>query len=233
AIFPEGSEITIESLANKGSVSGVQKEYIEAANAEISKAVLVQTLTTEIGDKGSWAAAKAHNLVRGDLAAADRRRICQTFDRLSAVWTLYNFSAEAVPPRFEFVKDEDLQKERAERDKDLYAIGWQPGKSCIAREYEIPEEDFDLKHESGAEGVPPRTARCSTCGCNTKTNIFHFAPNESGLPFSSNVFVCMLPPARNAARRARRTESRRAADCGSPLRIQGTRGLFKENNRLN
>jgi phage gp29-like protein len=123
AVFPDGSEIKIESLANKGSVSSVHKEYIEAANAEISKAVLGQTLTTEIGDKGSYAAAKAHNLVRGDLAAADRHRICQTFNRLSAVWTLYNFGAEAAPPKFEFVKDEDLQKERAERDKDLYAIG--------------------------------------------------------------------------------------------------------------
>jgi phage gp29-like protein len=35
AIAPEGSEITIESLANKGSVSTAHSEYIEAANKEI------------------------------------------------------------------------------------------------------------------------------------------------------------------------------------------------------
>jgi phage gp29-like protein len=35
AIAPEGSEITIESLASKGSVSTVHSEYIEAANKEI------------------------------------------------------------------------------------------------------------------------------------------------------------------------------------------------------
>jgi phage gp29-like protein len=69
AIAPEGSEITIESLANKGSVSTVHSEYIEAANKEISKAVLGQTLTTDIGKAGSCAAAQAHNLVREDLAA--------------------------------------------------------------------------------------------------------------------------------------------------------------------
>jgi phage gp29-like protein len=177
AIFPEGSEITIESLANKGSVNSVHKEYIEAANAEISKAVLGQTLTTEIGDKGSYAAAQAHNMVRGDLAAADRYRICQTFNRLSAVWTLYNFGADVAPPRFEFVKDEDLQKDRAGRDKELYAFGWRPRKSYITREYGIPEEDFDLQHESGAEtetepSAAPHAADGSTCGCNTKTNIF-------------------------------------------------------------
>ena len=42
------------------------------ANAEISKAVLGQTLTTEIGERGSYAAAQAHNEVREHLAAADR-----------------------------------------------------------------------------------------------------------------------------------------------------------------
>jgi phage gp29-like protein len=177
AIFPEDSEITIESLANKGSVNGVYKQYIEAANAEISKTVLGQTLTTEIGDRGSYAAAKAHNMVREDLASADRRRICQMFNRLLAVWTLYNFGSDVTPPRFEFVKDEDLQKERAERDKDLYAVGWRPRKSYITREYEIPEEDFDTERESATEAGPPaapRAARHSACGCggSTKTNIF-------------------------------------------------------------
>lgn len=144
AIAPEGSEITIEALANKGSVSNVHAEYIAMANSEISKAVLGQTLTTEIGDKGSYAASKTHNMVREDLAAADRRRIAAAFNRLASVFTFYNFGAEVVPPVFSFVKDEDLQPARAKRDVDLYALGWRPKKSYIAREYGMQEEDFDL-----------------------------------------------------------------------------------------
>jgi phage gp29-like protein len=144
AIIPEGSDVHIEALANKGSVSNIHAEYIAAANAEISKAVLGQTLTTEIGDKGSYAAAKAHNLVREDLASADRHRICAAFNRLAAVYTLYNFGESVTPPQFEFVKDEDLQLERVERDVKLYGVGWRPKKTYIAREYGIPEEDFDL-----------------------------------------------------------------------------------------
>jgi hypothetical protein len=147
AIAPEGAEITIESLANKGSVSNVHAEYIEAANKEISKAVLGQTLTTDIGSKGSYAAAQAHNLVRQDLAAADRRRISACFNRLAAVWTYYNYGADVLPPVFEFVKDEDLQQERAERDTKLYALGWRPKKAYIEREYDIPQEDFEIAHE--------------------------------------------------------------------------------------
>ncbi|MHB9292673.1 hypothetical protein Holit_01775 [Hollandina sp. SP2] len=166
AIAPSESEITIDSLANKGSVSTVHKEYIEASNKEISKAVLGQTLTTDIGSAGSYAAAQAHNLVRQDLAAADRRRISTCFNRLAAVWTFYNYGADVLPPSFEFIKDEDLQKDRVERDVKLYTIGWRPKKTYIQREYEIPEEDFDIV-ESAAQGMQNRAAarRFSSCPC--------------------------------------------------------------------
>ena len=172
AIAPEGAEITIEALANKGSVNSVHKEYIEAANAEISKAVLGQTLTTEIGGKGSYAAAQAHNLVRGDLAAADRKRIGAAFNRLAAVWTRYNYGPGVAPPRFEFVRDEDLQEKRAARDRRLYAIGWRPKKSYITREYEIPEDDFDMAESAPGQQVfgMPRSGPC--CSSHTKTGLF-------------------------------------------------------------
>ena len=144
AITQEGSEINIISAGDKGGSTNVHAEYIKLANAEISKAVLGETLTTEIGDKGSYAAAKAHNLVREDMATADRRRISAAFNRLSSVYTFYNFGAEVAAPKFEFVRDEDLQQDRAKRDKEIYGIGWRPRKSYITREYGIPEEDYDL-----------------------------------------------------------------------------------------
>jgi len=171
AIAPEGAEITIESLANKGSVSNVHAEYIEAANKEISKAVLGQTLTTDIGSKGSYAAAQAHNLVRQDLAAADRRRISACFNRLAAVWTYYNYGADVLPPVFEFVKDEDLQQERAERDTKLYALGWRPKKAYIEREYDIPQEDFEIAHEGEQKDFSFHTGGQTSClcGCGTHT----------------------------------------------------------------
>ena len=150
AIAPEGSDITIQSVGNKGGLSGAHAGYIAAANAEISKAVLGQTLTTEIGDKGSYAAAQAHNLVREDLAAADRRRAAKLFSRLAGAYTAYNFGRDVVPPMFSFVKDEDLQYERAERDQKLHAMGWRPKKRYIASRYGMSEDDFDLAADSPA-----------------------------------------------------------------------------------
>ena len=164
AIVPEGAEISIQELKNKGGANAVHKEYIEAANAEVSKAVLGQTLTTEIGKNGSYAAAQAHNLVREDLAASDRRRVSECFNQLAAVWCAYNFGVDVAPPKLEFVKDEDLQAPRAERDVKLYAIGWRPKKSYITREYEIPEEDFELNHDGG-ETEAPHAAHSLLCGC--------------------------------------------------------------------
>jgi phage gp29-like protein len=188
AIIPEGSDVHIEALANKGSVSNVHAEYISAANSELSKAVLGQTLTTEIGEKGSYAAAKAHNLVREDLAAADRLRICAAFNRLAAVYTLYNFGEGVIPPKFEFVQDEDLQLERVERDVELYSMGWRPTKTYITREYGIPEEDFDLfdgaVKDAGFNSPEPvshfnQPVPC-TCCHNDKPSLFDFVARLSG-----------------------------------------------------
>lgn len=168
AIAPADSEITIESLANKGSVSSVHGEYIEASNKEMSKAVLGQTLTTDIGTAGSYAAAQAHNLVREDLAASDRRRISSLFNQLASVWTFFNYGENVEAPLFEFVKDEDLQKDRAERDTKLYSFGWRPKKSYIEREYGIPEEDFDIVETALNEKAfknSPQSFSSSLCRC--------------------------------------------------------------------
>jgi phage gp29-like protein len=180
AIVPEGSEITIASAADKNGSSEIHTNYIKMANAEISKAVLGQTLTTEIGDVGSYAAAQAHNEVRRELAAADRRRISAAFNRLAAVYTFYNFGSETAPPLFTFVEDEDLQTGRAERDIKLHQIGWRPKKSYVAREYGIPEEDFDLRESSGeapGSGFSRRgkhPADCP-CGCREPRSFFERA----------------------------------------------------------
>jgi len=172
AVAPEGSEITITSAADKRGGSDVHSAYIQMANNEISKAVLGQTLTTEIGERGSYAAATAHNLVREDIAAADRRRISAAFNRLAAVYTFYNFGADVAPPTFQFVKDEDLQTPRAERDVKLHQLGWRPKKEYFIREYGMQEEDFDLREEeSGGDSFPgfkqniPEQKHSANCPC--------------------------------------------------------------------
>jgi phage gp29-like protein len=152
AAVPEGTKLSINSVADKRGGSDVHQSYIEMMNKEISKAVLGQTLTTEIGDAGSYAASKTHNEVRENIAAADRRRISEAFNLLAGWYTLYNFGGNAPVPRFEYVKDEDLQTERADRDGKLYQQGWRPKKEYFIREYGMQEEDFDVAEAPSGGG---------------------------------------------------------------------------------
>jgi len=188
AIAPEGSEITIEGAEGKAASSSVYAEYITMANSEISKAVLGQTLTTEIGKTGSYAAAQTHNQVRDDLAAADRRRVASAFNRLAAVFTLYNYGPGVEPPAFVFAEDEDLQDDRAERDTKLFALGFRPKKSYIAREYGIPEDDFDLVNPGEPQAafsrapsaLIPESEHLEDCGCGCQDGTAPPLPVASG-----------------------------------------------------
>ncbi len=123
----------------------------------------------EIGDKGSYAASMTQKWsgIWPPQTVAGRGR----FNRLASVFTFYNFGAEVVPPVFSFVKDEDLQPARAKRDVDLYSIGWRPKKSYIAREYGIPEDDFDLASakpagfKRAASALIPEREHPEDCSC--------------------------------------------------------------------
>jgi phage gp29-like protein len=202
AVVPEGTEVTIASAADKGGSSAVHAAYIQMANAEISKAVLGQTLTTEIGDKGSYAAAQTHNEVREHLAAADRRRISAAFNRLASAYTFYNFGGDAAPPLFTFVEDEDLQMDKAERDVMVHQMGYGFSKEYISRVYGIPEEDLIAREASGEPSGndtlpgfsrPENHPADCPCGCREP---------EPGL--FKNIAALFAPKAEKAARKDER-----------------------------
>jgi hypothetical protein len=60
----------LKKLASE-SLDSAREKLIDKMNAEISKAILGQTLTTEIGATGSYAASNTHMAVRQDIIDAD------------------------------------------------------------------------------------------------------------------------------------------------------------------
>lgn len=143
-IAEDGTRIEIKEAASKGSSGGVHEQYIAGANAEISKAILGQTLTTEIGDNGSYAAARTHNEVRQDLARRDRARCAAAFSEVFALLTRFNLGEDVATPQFQYQAPEDLKADRAERDEKLYAVGWRPNAEYISEHYSIPTEQFGI-----------------------------------------------------------------------------------------
>lgn len=98
-------------------------ERIEAAlNRRIQRVILGQTLTSDVGDKGSYAAAKVHDQVRQEKRAADIRMVSTTMQRIvDSVWVLNRFAGES--PRFVLGQVAGIETERANRDAVLANAG--------------------------------------------------------------------------------------------------------------
>lgn len=81
AIIPESMQIEFTEARQGGSAELYQK-FCEYLDAQVSKAVLGQTLTTEMTHSGgSRAAAEVHQAVRADILNADARRLAATLVR--------------------------------------------------------------------------------------------------------------------------------------------------------
>lgn len=78
-IISKNTEIEfIEAVKGSGKSDNPYLAMAEFCDKAMSKALLGQTLTADVGDKGSYAAAKTHNEVRQDLAQADTRAVAVT-----------------------------------------------------------------------------------------------------------------------------------------------------------
>jgi hypothetical protein len=131
---------------------------IKVCNGEISKAILGQTLTTEISYRGSYAASETHQEVRQDLLDMDQRMVAGAFNLLFQWITVLNLPG-ANSPSFEWYQEEDLQRERPERDALLSKIDGGPrfSQGYWVRTYNLEEQDIidREKPDKGKAKVDP------------------------------------------------------------------------------
>lgn len=142
-IISKNTEIEfVESL--KGKATGdLYKALAEFANREMSKAVLGQTLSAEVGDKGSYAAAKTHNDVRLDLVKADSRALAATVrHQLIRPIVGFNFGWDTPLPLYEapWEEEEDLNQ-KSEWVGNLLDRGVKMPVSFVRSEFNIPEPE--------------------------------------------------------------------------------------------
>ncbi len=130
----------VESV--KGKASGdLYQALAKFANREMSKALLGQTLTAEVGDKGSYAASKTHNEVRRDLLLADARALAATI-RTQLIRPLvgFNFGWDAPVPLYEASLEEpDDLSQTAEWITSLLDRNVTMPLAFIRRKFGIPE----------------------------------------------------------------------------------------------
>ena len=145
-------ESTIEILESKNSSSGeVYEKLIDKMNSEISKAILGQTLTTEIGSAGSYAASNTHMSVRKDIIDADKKLVEKTLNQLIQWIYEINFSPQQDIPTFEMYEEEDVDLTLSQRDKILSETGIKFTKEYFKKTYGFDDEDFEIQGEASVK----------------------------------------------------------------------------------
>jgi phage gp29-like protein len=119
-VAPEDIDIKLHEATRSSSVS-LYKELIRYCNAEISKALLSQTLTTEL-DMGSYAASQTHFKVRKEVIQADIRLVERTMNEVIKYIMELNFN-ENISPVFKIKQNDSDNLERVERDVKIAQTG--------------------------------------------------------------------------------------------------------------
>lgn len=128
------------------SATGAFDALDAAICRRVQKLILGQTLTTDVGSSGSYAAAKVHDNVRADKRRADLRRIAESVQQVINALTLLNF-AGTEPPRLIIEDEVGIEAERATRDATLV----QAGILELTEDYLLRVYDYD----DGDIIVPP------------------------------------------------------------------------------
>lgn len=145
---------SVEAIGAAGDGAAFERFEI-AVTKRIQKVILGQTLTTDIGKTGSYAAAAVHNNVRDDRKKADINLVAGTVQHL--VDALVDLNDLAYDERPTFVLDDGagLQTERAERDATLANAGIvRFTDDYLMRAYEFEEGDFEVPEPPSAGRLP-------------------------------------------------------------------------------
>lgn len=155
-VISKSTEIEfIESV--KTTSADLYDRLVEFCNREMSKAVLGQTLTTEVGKTGSFAASKTHDGVRHDLVEADSEALAETLRRdLIRPIVLFNFGYTNRLPWLKFHHElpEDLEK-AANTYETLVRMGLPIAAEHVYQKFGIPAPEPGQKILIPPGAMPP------------------------------------------------------------------------------
>lgn len=145
-----------ENISAVTNAQAGEFEKLESAlGRRIQKLILGQTLTSEVGNTGSYAAAQVHNNVRDDKRRADIRMVSGAVQMVcDALWRLNGLPGKA--PTFVMADDAGLQAARGDRDAKvvpaMIATGVRPTMQYWIEAYDWEPEQLE---EIPAPSVSP------------------------------------------------------------------------------
>lgn len=156
AVVGVGREEQVTAVTSPAS--GEFEKLDQALSRRIQKLILGQTLTTDVGKTGSFAAARVHNEVRNDKRISDIRVISGTIQRIiNAIWALNGFAFPS--PVFVMEDDTGIEAARADRDAKLaqYNIVKFTDQYLLDR-YDFNPGDFTIPENAPSITPPPQNA---------------------------------------------------------------------------
>lgn len=140
---PNDINIDIRDIGQSKSVE-LYAQLIRMANAEISKALLSETLTTEL-EHGSYAASATHFKVREDVILSDKILVESTLNVLCDYITKLNFP-KMQSPIFKFRTQRNLSFD-IDNDVKLASIdNFQFKKEYFMKKYDLNEDEFYINN---------------------------------------------------------------------------------------
>ncbi len=179
AVIPDDSSVEIMEAA-KASSADVFDKLIDKMNAEISKAILGQTLTTELGNGGSLAASKTHMEVRKDIIDADKKVVERTLNQLIQWIYEINFNEKDIPS-FELYEEEDVDITLSQRDKTLADTGVKFTKEYFMKTYGFENEDIEVSEVAPDKNKKPVFSEFADCEQRLKGGLC-----PPGMPFNAS-----------------------------------------------
>jgi phage gp29-like protein len=142
--IPNTSDIQFMNDQNKGATGNLFLDYVNFWNDEISIRVLGQTLTTQVGSTGSFAAAKVHETVRNDIVVSDMLLVKEAVNEIiRRVLSLNNSNLKEFPElHWKEEIDVDYQKARSEIFMNIKNSGYIVKKENIESEFGVEVEEY-------------------------------------------------------------------------------------------
>jgi phage gp29-like protein len=155
AVIPNNAEIEFKESANRGASVAIYSAMLSFCNEEISKALLGQTLTTQVGETGgAYAASKTHGDVRQEIVDADRRMVEAALNELID-WICWLNFGQAERPRFSMYAEEDVDKAQAERDEMVTRSGRvKLTKAYYQRAYGSADDELEVSEPPKSPSLP-------------------------------------------------------------------------------
>lgn len=144
-VLPYSSKLEL-ATANPGT--GTQHEtYLMRMDAAISKVLMGNTLTSEIGDTGSYAASSTHKEVADEFADSDADLVVTAMNDLAWIYAQLNAGPEILSPQFRYEEPEDLAA-LADMGKKLYELGVRFNQKYFVNKFSLSKDEFSVTEQT-------------------------------------------------------------------------------------